>query len=113
MNNSFWTPPPPGANLPKISVVMPSYNQSAYLEAAIRSVLDQNYPNLEFLLLDGGSTDGSLEIIRKYADRLTYWRSEKDRGQFAAITEGFQRATGEIFAFLNSDDMYLPWAFKT
>jgi glycosyltransferase involved in cell wall biosynthesis len=79
----------------------------------MRSVLDQNYPNLEYIVMDGGSTDGSAEIIQKYADRLAYWRSEKDRGQFAAITEGFQHATGDIYAYLNSDDMYLPWAFQT
>jgi Glycosyl transferase family 2 len=102
-----------GDPLPRITIVMPSYNQAPFLEQAIRSVLDQNYPNLEYFLLDGGSTDGSTDIIKKYAHRIDFWRSEKDRGQFAAITEGFQRATGDIFAFLNSDDMYLPWTFST
>jgi hypothetical protein len=99
--------------LPKISIVTASYNQGEYLEGAMRSVLDQNYPNLEYIVMDGGSTDGSAEIIQKYADRLAYWRSEKDRGQCAAITAGFQHATGEICAFLNSDDQYLPWTFET
>jgi len=98
---------------PKISIVTPSYNQGKYLEATIRSILDQNYPNLEYILMDGGSTDGSLEIIHKYQQHLTYWQSEKDRGQFHAITEGFKHATGDIFAYLNSDDMYLSWTFRT
>jgi glycosyltransferase involved in cell wall biosynthesis len=113
VENSFWTPPSPSTTLPKISIVTPSYNQGQFLEAAMRSVLDQNYPNLEYIVMDGGSTDRSVEIIQKYADRLAYWQSAKDRGQFAAITEGFSRATGEIYAYLNSDDMYMPWAFKT
>lgn len=98
---------------PKISIVTPSYNQGQYLEATIRSILDQNYPNLEYILMDGGSTDNSVDVIQKYADRFKYWQSQKDRGQNHAITEGFKHATGDIYAYLNSDDMYLPWTFRT
>lgn len=96
---------------PKISIVTPSFNQAQYLEETIRSVLLQNYPNLEYIIIDGGSTDGSLEIIKKYEPWLTHWVSEKDRGQSHAINKGFKLATGEIFAFINSDDYYLPGAF--
>ncbi len=97
---------------PKISIVTPSYNQGIYLEATIRSILDQNYPNLEYIIMDGGSTDGSVEVIKKYESQLAYWVSQKDRGQNHAITEGFKHATGDIYAYLNSDDMYLPWTFR-
>src|SRR5436190_21083496 len=92
---------------PKISVVTPSYNQGQFLEATITSILDQKYPNLEYIIMDGGSTDNSIEIIKKYEKHLSYWQSQKDRGQNHAITEGFKHATGEIFAYLNSDDKYL------
>lgn len=92
----------------KITVVMPSFNQAAFLEEAIQSVFNQLYPNLEFIVLDAGSTDGSVDIIKKYADKITYWRSHPDGGQSAAFNEGFRMATGDFLTWLNSDDVMLP-----
>ncbi len=89
---------------PKISIVTPSFNQGAFIEQTIQSVLNQNYPNLEYIIIDGGSTDGTVDIIKKYAANLTWWVSEKDRGQADAINKGLQHCTGEIFNFINSDD---------
>jgi len=96
---------------PTLTIVTPSYQQGAFLEAAIRSVLLQGYPSVEYVVLDGGSTDGSAEILRKYAPWLARWRSERDQGQYAAVNEGLRSGTGTIMAWLNSDDMYLPGAF--
>ncbi len=95
---------------PKISVVTPSYNQGQFLEWTILSVLNQNYPNLEYIIMDGGSTDSSVGIIKKYEKYLAYWISEKDGGQSDAIRKGFARCTGQVLAYLNSDDIYLPGA---
>ena len=82
--------------LPKISIITPSYNDSRYLEETISSVLSQNYPNLEYIIIDGGSTDGSVDIIKKYADRLAYWISEPDNGLYHALQKGFEKSTGSL-----------------
>ena len=100
-----------GSPWPRISIVTPNYNYGQFLEETIRSVLLQGYPNLEYLIIDGGSTDNSVEIIKKYEPWLTYWVSEPDRGQSHAINKGIGHLTGEIFAYINSDDFYLPGAF--
>lgn len=97
-----------GEPWPKVSIVTPSYNQGQFIEETIRSVLLQGYPNLEYIIIDGGSTDGSVETIRKYEPWLTYWVSEPDRGQAHAINKGFDVATGRLLGFINSDDLLLP-----
>lgn len=100
-------------SLPKITVVTPSLNQAPYLEETICSVLNQGYPNLEYIIIDGGSTDGSVDIIHKYEKQLTYWTSEKDNGLYDAIQKGFARSTGEIMTWINADDMYHKQCFFT
>jgi glycosyltransferase involved in cell wall biosynthesis len=97
---------------PKISIVTPSFNQAEFLDDTIRSVLDQNYPNLEYVVMDGGSTDGSVDIIHRHADQLTSWVSEKDGGQYAALNKGFSKTSGDVMAWINADDKYLPWTFS-
>ncbi len=98
-------------NYPKISIITPNYNGVKYLEQTILSVLNQNYPNLEYIIIDGGSTDGSIDIIKRYEAKLSYWVSEPDNGLYDAIQKGFDKSTGEIMAWINSDDMYAEKAF--
>ena len=99
---------PDGFDWPRFSIVTPSYNQEQFIEETIRSVLLQGYPNLEYIIIDGGSKDKSVEIIKKYEQYLTYWTSEPDRGQSHAINKGWQKCTGNYLAWMNSDDCYLP-----
>lgn len=97
---------------PKISIITPSYNQGQFLEETIQSVVGQMYPDLEYIIMDGGSTDNSVEIIKKYEKHITYWESKSDDGQAHAINKGFEKATGDILAWINSDDYYLPGTLK-
>lgn len=102
---------PPGSLVyPKISIITPSFNQGAFVEQTIKSVLNQSYQNIEYIVIDGGSSDGTPEVIQRYADRLAYWVSEKDNGQTDALNKGFRRASGDVVAYLNSDDLYEPEA---
>jgi len=102
-----------GSEWPRISIVTPSYNQGQFIEETIRSVLLQGYPNLEYIIIDGGSSDNSVEIIKKYEQYLSYWVSEPDKGPTDAINKGWEKASGEIVAYLNSDDAYLPGTLAT
>ncbi len=100
------------SDYPKVSVITPSFNQGQFLEKTIQSILEQAYPNLEYIVMDGGSTDNSVSIIRKYEPHLSYWESKPDSGQYDAIQKGFERSSGEIMAYLNSDDLYFPWTLR-
>ncbi|MFY8109827.1 MAG: glycosyltransferase family 2 protein [Bacteroidia bacterium] len=98
---------------PLVSIITPSFQQAQWLESCINSVLNQTYENIEYIIIDGGSTDGSKEIIEKYSDRLSFWQSKKDNGQANAINIGYKKAKGEIIAYLNADDLLEPWAVET
>jgi len=100
-------------NWPKVSIVTPSYNQDQFIEETIRSVLLQNYPNLEYIIIDGGSTDQTRQILEKYSQWISYWQSEKDNGQGQAINLGFSMASGDYYAWVNSDDYYLENVLNT
>ncbi len=90
---------------PKISIITPTFNQGAYIEECIKSILDQGYPNLEYIIIDGGSTDNTVEVIKKYQQQISYWISEKDAGMYDALNKGFKKSTGSIMGWLNSDDI--------
>ena len=113
MENLSQTPQYLTENLPKITIITPSFNQGQFIEETILSVINQNYPNLEYIIIDGGSTDETVGIIKKYEKWITYWVSEPDEGQSDAINKGLARATGDVFNWLNSDDYYLPNALLT
>jgi glycosyltransferase involved in cell wall biosynthesis len=98
---------------PRLSIITPSFNQAGFIERTIRSVLDQEWPDLEYIVVDGGSSDASVEIIKRYENRLAWWVSEPDAGQTDALNKGLRRATGDVVAYINSDDYYLPGAFAT
>ena len=93
-------------SFPKISIITPSYNQGQYIEQTILSVIGQGYPNLEYIIIDGGSTDNTVEIIKKYSDKISYWISEPDKGQSDALIKGLEKCTGDIFNWINSDDYF-------
>jgi glycosyltransferase involved in cell wall biosynthesis len=101
-----------GKPWPRLTVITPSYNQGKFIEETILSVLRQGYPNLEYIIIDGGSTDNTVEILRKHEHALAYWVSERDQGQSSALNKGLRRATGEIIGWLNSDDMYTEGCFR-
>lgn len=109
MHYPLPSPTPPPGGWPLISVIVPSFNQGNFLKHTLASILSQNYPNLECIVVDGGSSDDSLEVIRSVEDRLTWWCSEKDDGHGDALNKGFAKATGEVLCWLNSDDLMAPW----
>jgi glycosyltransferase involved in cell wall biosynthesis len=98
---------------PKLSIITPSYNQASFLDQTIKSVLDQNYPDLDYIIMDGGSQDGSVEVIKRHQAKLSFWESVRDKGQVDAINKGLRRATGDWVGWQNSDDYYLPGAFQS
>ena len=100
-------------NPPKISVITPSYNQGKFIAKTIESVVNQHYPNLEYIVVDGNSTDNSSEVIKSYEDKISYWVSEPDKGHGNALNKGFAQSSGEIMAWINSDDLYMPWTLRT
>lgn len=102
----------PSLNLPRISIITPSFNQGEYIGHCLRSIASQGYPDLEHIVIDGGSTDDSVEVIRRHEGGLAHWVSEKDDGQYDAINKGLTRSTGEVMAWLNADDVYMPWGLR-